>query len=680
MKPSGLNTPTFLDDDDDQDNDSSVSSSSSFDQSGFLESLGSVAEGPGDGHASSSASDSAAADDQPQALAVADGAGDAAEEATMPELDVVVDLSVPGPSMSSEVQHSYQLRSRIPRPPNAFMLFAQERRRSVAAENPNENNQRVSSRLGKLWRSLSAAEKEPYLRKAAEAAAVHRRKYPGYVYNPREARRRKEQERRAKAVASKMDGSGDHEPSASTAATQDRSSPDFQQLPHSLPPPQRNRRRAASAARSSGAGQATPTRPTATVSATAAARSAAQPYSVHRFSGPLAPSLRGAPVRGGTASAAQSAAAHPFSQPSPLVACGRDCAAVPHPQMNGSGLPHAADGSARQLGWFFDTAQAPAAHVTLGVAATPVLCWPLLATAGPSTLTPSLPLLLPTAVTPAVARHHFAVPGPPMPPTRHEATAGPDSMQFFSAMQHEQQRNSINATRSTLNGTAIATTASRQQQQTATPHRGPARAAASSAAAALWPPAAGQPAQRRDAGGPFQQCAFAASGHEMAGTAVACPYAAQVCCAGAGAQGFGAQPYGALLGASSGHGGGAILMGTPTLFPEPAASGSTHSRGRPAADRYHSLPLVQQEPVQQQQQQQQQQPQVAAARQPQPSQLGVNLAGWHQMSAPWGGPFGPDVDLAMQMMIGRSAPQRQHSTTPTYTAASGNAPPFRRPT
>ncbi|KAH7979863.1 hypothetical protein HPB49_011661 [Dermacentor silvarum] len=102
--------------------------------------------------------------------------------------------------MSSEVQHSYQLRSSIPRPRSAFMLFAEEKRRSVADENPNENNQRVSSRLRKLWRSLSGGVKEPYQRKVAEAAIVHRRNHPDYVYNPREAHRHKAQERRARRL------------------------------------------------------------------------------------------------------------------------------------------------------------------------------------------------------------------------------------------------------------------------------------------------------------------------------------------------------------------------------------------------------------------------------------------------------------------------------------------------
>ncbi|XP_049272846.1 uncharacterized protein LOC125759008 [Rhipicephalus sanguineus] len=236
-------------------------------------------------------------------------------------------------------------------------------------------------------------------------------------------------------------------------------------------------------------------------------------------------------------------------------------------------------------------------------------------------------------------------------------------------MQHEQQRNAANATRSAPTGTAMPITASRQQQ-TAALHRNPAHAAASSAAAAtLWAPATGQAMQRQDMGGPFQPCAFAAS-HEMTGTAVPCPYTTQVCCTGAGAQ-----PYSALLGASAGHGGGTILLGTPTLFPESGTIGSNQPRSGPPVERYQPRPMVQQ---QQQQQQAVQQQQHTVGQQPQLSQL--NLTGWQQSS--WGGPFGPDVDLAMQMMIGRSAaqPQQQHASTPTYSAATGNAQHFRRPT
>ncbi|KAL1425079.1 hypothetical protein MTO96_019531 [Rhipicephalus appendiculatus] len=625
MKPSGLNTPTFLDeDDDDQDDDSSSVGSSPFDQGGFLGSLDSVDNASGDGQPSSSAAACATAEGNHFSPDEAEAATAAAEAAT-PSADVPTDLSMAGPSMSSEVQHGYQLRWRIPRPPNAFMLFAQEKRRSVAAENPSENNQRVSTRLGKLWRSLSAADKEPYQRKAAEAAAVHRKEI-SRIY-----RILRNRLRRCRT------GTGDVRPALPGPA---------------LRPTVRQRRRV---------GRLLPYQPPRRF------EPAARPYNIQRLHSVLPPSLRGV-TRAGTVTSTQPPLTYPRNQLSPLVACSRDCAAVPHPQLNGPGLPQLVDGSARQIGWFFDpNPQAAAAHMTVGVAAAPVLCWPVIAAAGPPALAPSLPFLLPAAVAPAVARPHFALPGPQVQPTRQEPAAGPASMQFFNAMQHEQQRNNANAIRNAPTGTSMPIVASRQQQ-IAGSRRSPAQAAASSAAAAtLWPPAAAQAMQRQDMGGPFPSCAFAAS-HEMTGTAIPCPYTTQVCCTGAGAP-----PCNALVGASAGHGGGTILLGTPTVFQEPATIGSNQPpRGGPNVDRYHPRPMLQQ------QQQAVQQQQHTVGQQPQPSQL--NLTGWQQPS--WGGPFGPDVDLAMQMMIGRSAaqPQQQHPSTPTFSAAPGNAQQFRRPT
>ncbi|KAH7979309.1 hypothetical protein HPB49_009010 [Dermacentor silvarum] len=144
------------------------------------------------------------------------------------------------------------------------MLFAQEKRRWMVAENANENNQRVSSRLGKLWRTLGATDTEPYKRKAAEAAVVHRRKYLDYMYNARKARRRKEQERSTKKLAGKLnnDSSGNQEQqsSPSTAATHGRGTPECQQQQQDLPPlrPPQRKKRCASWSGASGTSQKTP--------------------------------------------------------------------------------------------------------------------------------------------------------------------------------------------------------------------------------------------------------------------------------------------------------------------------------------------------------------------------------------------------------------------------------------
>ncbi|XP_070390702.1 uncharacterized protein [Dermacentor albipictus] len=176
------------------------------------------------------------------------------------------------------------------------MPSAHGTRRSVAAENPNQNNQRVSSRLAKLWRPLNAADKELYQRKASAAAAVPRRKHPGYVLNPREAQRCKLPERSKKAIACKLknDISRDQEqqPSISVAVAEYRGTPDFQQQQHSPAPSKGDEHRETSAVRGSdsGAGQGMSLPgPSATFAATASARSAARPYSVHWFPGTLPP-------------------------------------------------------------------------------------------------------------------------------------------------------------------------------------------------------------------------------------------------------------------------------------------------------------------------------------------------------------------------------------------------------
>lgn len=80
---------------------------------------------------------------------------------------------------------------RIPRPPNAFMIFANEWRKKLALENKTESNKQISVRLGIKWKALNAEKKEVYFCAARRADEEHKRKYPGYFYSPKEARIRK---------------------------------------------------------------------------------------------------------------------------------------------------------------------------------------------------------------------------------------------------------------------------------------------------------------------------------------------------------------------------------------------------------------------------------------------------------------------------------------------------------
>ncbi|XP_015438940.1 PREDICTED: transcription factor Sox-10-like [Dufourea novaeangliae] len=69
-------------------------------------------------------------------------------------------------------------KRKIPRPANAFMLFANEWRKKLAAENPRESNKDISVRLGILWKNMTKDVKEKYFALAREVDAEHKRKYP----------------------------------------------------------------------------------------------------------------------------------------------------------------------------------------------------------------------------------------------------------------------------------------------------------------------------------------------------------------------------------------------------------------------------------------------------------------------------------------------------------------------
>uniref|UniRef100_A0A1B6HQT3 BTB domain-containing protein n=1 Tax=Homalodisca liturata TaxID=320908 RepID=A0A1B6HQT3_9HEMI len=85
---------------------------------------------------------------------------------------------------------------KIPRPPNAFMIFANDWRRKLALEFPVESNKEISVRLGTMWKNLDADSKEMYYSAARKADEEHKQKYPGYYYSPKEARLRKGMKRR----------------------------------------------------------------------------------------------------------------------------------------------------------------------------------------------------------------------------------------------------------------------------------------------------------------------------------------------------------------------------------------------------------------------------------------------------------------------------------------------------
>ncbi|OBT99156.1 hypothetical protein VE01_02603 [Pseudogymnoascus verrucosus] len=94
--------------------------------------------------------------------------------------------------------------AKVPRPPNAFILYRKDHHQLVKDANPGIHNNEISVILGQKWNGESTEVRDHYLALSKQAKRDHLLQYPDYQYRPRrpeQLKRRMTKEKKRKLMA-----------------------------------------------------------------------------------------------------------------------------------------------------------------------------------------------------------------------------------------------------------------------------------------------------------------------------------------------------------------------------------------------------------------------------------------------------------------------------------------------
>lgn len=87
-------------------------------------------------------------------------------------------------------KHS-KAKNNVKRPMNAFMLYAQAARKKLSHLYPDLSYAKLSKTLGRIWKSLDDAEKQPFIEEAERLRQKHKKDHPDYKFQPKRKEKRR---------------------------------------------------------------------------------------------------------------------------------------------------------------------------------------------------------------------------------------------------------------------------------------------------------------------------------------------------------------------------------------------------------------------------------------------------------------------------------------------------------
>lgn len=85
---------------------------------------------------------------------------------------------------AQDTAFSPQSTEKIPRPPNAWILFRKEKSKELHQANPRMSAGEISTEASRQWKAMSVEERAFYHQMAETAAQQHKVQYPDYRYKP----------------------------------------------------------------------------------------------------------------------------------------------------------------------------------------------------------------------------------------------------------------------------------------------------------------------------------------------------------------------------------------------------------------------------------------------------------------------------------------------------------------